>query len=267
MSVASQHRTAPLEAGPPARALEVLEASEQSQRPALRPAGALLLWAGAGYLVCEAVTASAWTDPAHSYAANFISDLGATDCSTFQQRLVCSPLHTVMNTAFVVYGVLFALAGLLLVRAARARAAHPGGPGRTPRSLLAAVLAHAVGIVLVGSFHGSTAATADGTVAYHYAGATLAILGGNAAVLLAGRQHRALGLRRWFATASTALGVLGLAAVPVLIATSSTPVAGVVERICVDTIIGWDVMAGIALLLAPRWPVRLRTARAAAGRA
>jgi len=266
MSATSQHRTARLDATPPARTPEVLEAFEQSGRPALRSAGALLLVAGAGYLVCEAVTASEWTDPSYSYAASFISDLGATDCSTFQQRVVCSPLHTVMNTAFVVYGVLFALAGLLLVRAARARAADPDEPGRTPRALLAAVLTHAAGIVLVGSFHGSTAATADGTVAYHYAGATLAILGGNAAVLLAARQHRALVLRRWFATASTALGVLGLVAVPVLIATFSTPVAGVVERISVDTIIGWDVMAGIALLLAPSRPARLRTARAA-GRA
>ncbi|MBF4588426.1 hypothetical protein [Curtobacterium sp. VKM Ac-2887] len=38
-------------------------------------AATLLVVAGAGFLVAEAVAASAWTTPGYSYAANYISDL------------------------------------------------------------------------------------------------------------------------------------------------------------------------------------------------
>ena len=92
-------------------------------------------------MVVETVAASAWETPAYSYAFNFISDLGAPDCSTFQGREICSPLHTVMNAGFIVQGVLFVVASVLLQRLAS---------GRARNIYLAIALIYGVGMVLVG---------------------------------------------------------------------------------------------------------------------
>ncbi|MFD5513267.1 hypothetical protein ACFWIB_36740 [Streptomyces sp. NPDC127051] len=47
----------------------------------------------AQWVVAEAIAAAAWTDPAYSYATNYISDLGVPDCGTrFQGRDICSGL-------------------------------------------------------------------------------------------------------------------------------------------------------------------------------
>ncbi|MER7169696.1 DUF998 domain-containing protein, partial [Micromonospora sp. NPDC000207] len=70
------------------------------------------------YLVAEIVTATAVGVP-YSFVDNTISDLGASACTTvaypFGDVAVCSPWHLVLNTAFVVTGVLMVV-GALLVR-------------------------------------------------------------------------------------------------------------------------------------------------------
>ncbi len=205
-------------------------------------AGALLLFAGLQYLVLEVVAARGWTNPPYSYTANYISDLGAPDCTTYQERVVCSPRHDAMNTAFIAHGVLVLVAWLLLRGALQ---------GRTRTALLVVAALEGLGYGLTGVFHGSTAATADGTVVYHYTGATLAILGGNTVALLAGRRWRELGAPRWFGTASTALGVVGLLGVLALAALLTSPYAGAAERVAVDAIMAWDLVAGVVLLAFP----------------
>jgi hypothetical membrane protein len=109
--------------------------------------------AAALYLVAEAVSAS--TFPGYSYATNYISDLGVPDVEVFQGRAIDSPLHLLMNTAFVLHGVLFVVAAL----AARNLAVGSPAPGRPAARWWFTVLAvaHGVGIVLVGLFHGSQA--------------------------------------------------------------------------------------------------------------
>ena len=191
------------------------------------------------YLVSEAITASAWATPLYSYAANWISDLGVPDVSTFQGRQINSPLHDLMNIGFVSQGVLFLIASLLLLRLF---------PKASRVVYLPLVLIYSVGIALVGIFHGSTAATENGTVGYHFLGAFMAIPGGNAIAIVVGSQWRRLEIPRWLGRLSLTLGVVGMVGVFVLFPTIGLVPSGIVERASVYTIQIWQLLVGIALL-------------------
>jgi hypothetical membrane protein len=72
------------------------------------------------YLVLQIIAAAAWTRP-YSWFDNYISDLGNTACGPFSATptapsYVCSPLHAVMNSSFVIAGVLTVLGAILLWR-------------------------------------------------------------------------------------------------------------------------------------------------------
>jgi hypothetical membrane protein len=108
----------------------------------------LVILAAAQYLVLEAVSAAAWHTPAYSYAVNFISDLGNPVAGdVFDGRVINSPLHLMMDTAFVVQGALFIAAGVLLAGTIT---------GRVSRVLLILALVHGVGVILVGLFQESS---------------------------------------------------------------------------------------------------------------
>ena len=67
--------------------------------------------------MAEQVARHAWTTP-YRWSQNLISDLGAVTCGNYpleSDRYICSPLHTVMNTSFIVQG-LFIAGGALLLR-------------------------------------------------------------------------------------------------------------------------------------------------------
>ena len=224
----------------------------RQRRSALGIAAAAILFIvnGVQYLVVEAIVASAWQTPVYSYASNFVSDLGAPDCSTFQGREVCSPLHTVMNAGFIVQGVLFVVASFLLMRLVS---------GRARNVYLVIALIYGVGMVLVGYFHGSRGATENGTVVYHYLGASMAILGGNVAAIVAGFQWRRLMMPRWFGIAGIVLGVIGLAATVVLATTFGILPSGIPERASIYTITAWQILTGIVLFGGPRRRTRWAT--------
>jgi hypothetical membrane protein len=154
-----------------------------------------------------------------------------------------------MNTAFITHGALFALAAVLLAPLL------PQRSGRRPRIL---GIVTAVALLLVGTFPGSTEAVADGTIALHTPGATLAIFGGNLAAITASvglrcQAHRRLG------TALVALGAAGTVSVVVMFAWAaivdssgiSTGVA-VAERSSVYTITAAELIVGVAVLTAIR---------------
>lgn len=222
------------------------------------PILAAVLWISAAsvYLLAEAVTASAF--PGYSYASNYISDLGIPDVGSYQGRAIDSPLHPVMNTAFVASGVLFL--------AAAASAARAGAlPSR--RALLVLSVIYAVGISLVGLVHGSQASADDGTGVLHVFGAALAIVGGNVLAIVVGaasrraaQRVRAGRLRRRggalasvYPALSVGLGVLGLVGLLGLeIDSGSTSIdllpEGIWERIAVYTVTAWQLLTGILLL-------------------
>lgn len=209
-----------------------------------RTAAAALLLGPAVYLTAEAVSAAAWTHPTYSYLHNWISDLGSSTTGTFQGREIDSPLHQVMNAGFLLQGLLFAIGALAI--AGRL-------PRRVRRTTTALTVATAIGYALLAVFHGSPQAAEDGSLALHYLGATLAILGANALAIVLGVHwwndpaHRSLG------HASVPLGVLGLVAVVVLFSTTNSGLpAGLIERVSVYTAVVWQVRVALHLLLAGR---------------
>jgi hypothetical membrane protein len=205
------------------------------------PLGAVVLVVNAvQWVVAEAVTAAAWTDPPYSYAANYISDLGVPDCGTqFQGRDICSPAHSLMNASFMVEGILFATAVVLLARLVE---------GRARRVIIALALAHGVGMVLVGLFHGSPDGPSAGLV-IHVAGAGVGILCANTIAIIAG-SLRSLGQPPAYRVFSITVGALGLLSEGFVSVSAST--AGVFERGGVYSWLLWSVVTGTVVLVRNR---------------
>jgi hypothetical membrane protein len=230
-------------------------------RSITRRAGAVaLIVAAVQYVVLEAVTAAAWKDPRYSYSYNFISDLGVPSCGgEVDGRTVCSPQHVVMNTGFVLHGVLFVVAAVLLYRLL---------PGRPRWVCLALAVVHGAGITLVGLVHGSPEAAADGTMAWHILGAMMAIFGGNLLWIVVGshllRSGTGSGPGRWLGIALIAIGVFALACALLLETVNiGTDVAAVFERAAVYPIMVAEFVVGVTLL-ALRGPGTPRSAEPAA---
>jgi hypothetical membrane protein len=224
----------------------LMDVKVQNPIALIRGAGALLVLAAVQYAVLEYVAAAAWHSPSYNYAVDFISDLGnPVPGDVFQGRTVDSPLHLVMDTAFIAQGALFIAASALLLSAMNA--------GRFKRVLLGLAIAHSVGVILVGFFHESSAALHNGVIVVHSIGAAAAIIAGNVIPILVGTRGAAWGAPRWLRAAGTALGVLGLAAFVLLQADRPlyNSYGGVPERIAVYTILAFELLLGGILLLRP----------------
>lgn len=211
-------------------------------------AAGLWLAIGAIYLVTEGLAASAFI-PSYSYAHNYISELGIEECGQiFMARAVCSPLHGLINAGFVIQGLLFAAAAVVVARCITSR---------VPYALVGVAVAHGIGIVLVGFFHDSAAAQINAIMQeYHVLGAFLAIVAGNGTALLFSAFSEELGLPPFYRFASVGLPIVGLAAVIVMMiaqarGTILVPEA-VWERISVYTITAWEIVSGVCLLATPR---------------
>jgi hypothetical membrane protein len=192
------------------------------------------------WVVAEAVVAAAWTDPPYSYNANYISDLGVPDCGTqFQGREICSPLHAAMNAAFIAEGVLFATGVLLLARLVG---------GRARRVIVALALAHGVGLVLVGLFHGSQDGPSAGLVV-HVSAAAVGILCANTLAIVVG-SLRGIALPAAYRRFSIAIGVLGILSETLVSVSAGT--AGLFERGGVYSWLLWGLVTGALLLVGRR---------------
>lgn len=209
---------------------------------------AALIVAALYYVTAEAITASSWKTPPYDYAHNFISDLGVPSCGgVLQGRTICSPLHNVMNSGFILQGALFIVAAVLLfgLLPGRLRGAYP---------LLAVV--HGVGIIIVGLIHGSPESEADGMMHWHGTGAGMAILGGNALTLIVGAHLLRSGRARRLGLAEILIGAIGVVSVIVLLSMegkSPTPFyAAVFERGSVYAITAAELVMGVALLVSLR---------------
>ena len=192
------------------------------------------------YLAAETISAAAWQSPTYSYTRNFISDLGAPHCGNFQDRDICSPLHAVMNTGFIIQGILFALSVILVSCLFE---------GRIRTAIQAVAVLAGIGFILVGTFHaGPGSTTASYTV--HFAGAFPSLLGGNAVAALSGIAWRRGG-RKVIAAISIALGALGILSGLSLVGlfASGGPL-GLVERGSAYPIVVWQLVIGFSLLVA-----------------
>ena len=216
---------------------------------------AACLWGGAGiiWLVLEAITASAF--PGYSYAHNYISDLGVPDVAVFEGRSIDSPLSAVMNFAFIAQGLLLVGGVVFALRAART------ATGRMRKWILAVAIVHAVGMLLVGIFHGSQANLENGLLLLHGLGAALAIITGNLTTIMVGFTSHRIGARPWYRGTSIVLGNVGLICLVMLLIASTTSIAtlpeAVWERGSVYSIIGWELVTAISLLASTRRGSRL----------
>ena len=206
--------------------------------PARRLAAAFAAFGPLLFLVCEAITAIAWTAGTYNYGVNFISDLGTTVCgSYFSGRIMCSPIHGVMNFGFAAMGISVAIATVLLA------AALPRGR-RVTVSVLGVLLA--IGMILVALFPGGIESMPDGTIVLHVLGAAGAILFGNGIGVIIGANRRSLGFPAWFGPVAVALGIVGILSLVGCLVYSSA----VFERIAVYSIFAWLLTAS-ALLVRP----------------
>ena len=198
--------------------------------------GGAVLWIGAGlgFLLLEAITAAAVVPP-YSYADNYISALGVP---------AWSPRAAVINTAFWIEGTLFLVGSLLVVW---------GSGSRLSRLFVLLVATNAFGNIAVGVVHGGSASAANGWVWLHLLGATLAIIGGNAAILVGSFCLTRSVKVWWYRVVSVLLAGLGFMGVAILSGGFSRPGtavlhAGAWERVSVYTILGWQIFTGVLLL-------------------
>lgn len=193
-------------------------------------AAAAVLWIAAAliFLAFEAITAAAVV-PSYSYAHGYISDLGVP---------AWSPKAALMNTAFWVQGIGFPAGAVVVVRAL--------GRGRL---FVWLAVATGVGNVLVAVAHGGSALVAQGYAWLHVVGAVLAIVGGNAAIIVGGSAIRQAIALRGYRGFSVVIALAGFACLALLsIATSKGLPPGTLERGSVYTILAWQTLTGVLLL-------------------
>ncbi len=191
------------------------------------------------YFVGQAVTQFAVRTP-YSLTTNEISDLGSTRCGPLTVLTyhadVCSPLHGVMNGAFIAVGLL-TLLGIIGTRRAWPRRRL------TSWGLVFLALGGAGEIV-------AGLAPENVNPGLHVCGALAAIPGANIGMLLlAGAVWRA---RRWTALVSLLCGIVGLSGIVLIVLMGSAPSAGLgvgtAERLAAYPFAVWMIVLGVFLL-------------------
>jgi hypothetical membrane protein len=188
---------------------------------------ALWVVAAVGYLTLEAFAAAGF-QPAYSYAHNYVSDLGVSGGRAY-----------LMRAAFFLQGTLFLLGAVLIARIP---------DSRRGRLFLGLVAANAVGNIVVGTVH-------SGKV--HVGGAALAIVGGNAAILVGSAlieiEIGTAGGHRWYRGISQSFAALGLLSLIMLLINSVTHSAkllpdGTWERGSIYSITFWQLLTATWML-------------------
>jgi hypothetical membrane protein len=211
-------------------------------------AGTLWLFAGIFYLAAEAITAAAF--PGYSFAHNYISDLGVPYQSVVDGRTLDSPRALLMNLGgFILDGAFYAAAAITAISAMRAK--H--WPGIV---FLALGIVHSAGTILVGIVHNGFREVTTGLQPIHVIGAAFAIIGGNAASIVAAILSRRFGAPSVYSMTSLGLGIFGLFSLALLqlsreMAMTMIPF-GILERGSVYPITLWEIITGVAILVTCR---------------
>lgn len=122
------------------------------------------------YFIVQLLVSAAWTHVPYSWRYNTISDLGNTACGLTNGRFACSPLHALMNSSFIVLGLIMAIGSLLIFQEFRESRGTLTG-----FSLMALA---GFGTVVVGLFPENTIG------ALHVLGASLPFLLGNLSLVI-----------------------------------------------------------------------------------
>jgi hypothetical membrane protein len=198
-------------------------------------AGAILWLLSIQYYVVQIITANDWAGSnSYSWANNTISDLANTHCGMYGDRLVCSPLHMLMNGSFLLLGITMAVGALLLWTYL--------GVSRLARLGLSCMVIAGPGTILVGLFPENTVS------ALHITGAALPFIFGNLGMIILGIALNKLPvLLRGF---SVLCGLVGLIAL-VLFMTQIYLGLGIggMERFAAYPQSIWMIVTGLYLLL------------------
>jgi hypothetical membrane protein len=206
--------------------------TQSSERLALLVGGGAWIL-NAVYFVGQGIAQAAWRAP-YSLIDNRVSDLGSTTCgTTLANAYICSPLHAVMNSTFVLTGVLI-LVGLFLTWSVWPRRRL------TTWGLVLLGVAGA-GTILIGL------SPENVNVFVHLVGA-LNIPAGNVAMILLGlaiwRDRR--GMAR-FSLLAGVVGLLGMLAGPFLVILTGHG-GGLAERIALYPLIIWLIVFGLSVV-------------------
>ena len=205
----------------PLGAVTAIQTTNRAQL--VRVAAVLWIIAAVGYLVSEKV-AAANVEGHYSYIHHYISVLGVPAWGRFAY---------LMNGAFYLQGALLFVGAVLVTRAVGRR-----------------------GFFLVATVHGGSPLAAGDGMQLHQAGALLAFIGGNAAIV-AGSSivARAVDARWWYRGVSLLLAAAGFAFFLTLanynVWGDKVAPIGIVERIPVYTILAWQVFSAVVLLTRP----------------
>lgn len=198
--------------------------------------GVLLLLLALTYFLGEAWAAAGWEGRPYRWSEDAISALGVPERMGWAGESAVSTRHAVMNATFIGSGLRVALAGLVLA---------PFVPRRGRTAVLGVVLAHAVGLVLVGAFPTAMEGIRS-TV--HGIGAWLGVVGGSVALVVVG-----LALARAHPRVAALTGVLAVISLAgSVIAVVGEEHFGLYERIAVDTVLVWQVLLGAALAVSSK---------------
>ncbi|GAC1399255.1 MAG: hypothetical protein NVSMB60_11250 [Mycobacterium sp.] len=214
-----------------------MTATQTTNRAQLAPVGAAAWIVGAlAYIVVEKV-AAANVKGHYSYIHHYVSVLGVPAWGRFA---------FLMNGAFYLQGALLLVGAVLVTRAA----------GRRAVFFLLFTLAAAVGFFLVATVHGGSPLAKGGGMQWHMAGALLAFIGGNAAIVAGSATvARGVDVRWWYRTVSLLIAAAGFIALFSLANYNVwgyryAPV-GITERIPVYSVLAWQVFSAVVLLSRP----------------
>ena len=195
--------------------------------------GAILWIASLQYFLVQGIVIAAWTVP-HSFANNYISDLGNTECGMYAGLAVCSPLWPLMNGSFIVYGITMALGAMLL----RSQFIS----SRFATAAFGLMVLSGVGTILVGLFP-------ENTIGFmHATGAFLGLGIGNLSVLLIGLFARPL--PRWLSVLTIMSAVISLTAFALFLSEIYLGLGrGGMERVVSYTFTVWMIGFGTYILV------------------
>lgn len=159
--------------------------------------GAILWVLNVQYFIVQIIVALSWSKIGYSWANNTISDLANTECGLYGNRLVCSPMHTLMNISYIIVGVTIISGALLSQKEFSSKFIVRLGFG-------CMALAGA-GAILIGLFPENSISS------LHITGAALSFVLGNLGMLILGVKLKSLPKAlRLYTILSGVVGLLAL---------------------------------------------------------
>jgi Protein of unknown function (DUF998). len=188
-------------------------------------AGIVFIIGSIYYILAEAISATFFNSSIfNTYVFHTISELGIPNGN--------SPLFWLMNSAFILMGVMLLFGNLYEFKEHIIK-----------NKIIFCVLTliTSAGVIIVGLIHGGNPLM----LGYHSSGAVMAILGGNVLLVLISRSMDKFG---GYQKVTFALGGIGLLAFWIMFFNIDSVYMPVFERLSVYTMIIWSFLTGIYLL-------------------